>query len=650
MKYVEAGPSVRQLMKRAEMAMKKEDGNTAIELYNQVLKLNPDHVEALYNLGFIYQCVSMFPQAQHYYERCIQLDPTHIESYLKFTKLLEDQSKPEEAIQIAHLAAQMAPGNAATHNRLAGLLIRFNQSHLAVQYLDQILKQFPKDVNLWQVYCMALKINERHEEADAAYDKLVKELHVPFAARVLYETYLPRLYRSSEEIDQVRARFKSSLELFIQRKVRMDIDDVKYEPTFQLAFHNRDNRELMLLYTKMLRSMAPLLNYVAPHCKTSPVKREAGIKIGFISRNMHNHSVGACYRDVMIALAQQPEFAVTFFNINNVLDAGIQQIIDADIPIAQLPAGVSDCQLIVANAELDILVYPDIGMDMMSRYLAMARLAPYQLCLQGHPDTTGIDTMDYVVSTRAYEPPHADENHTERLLCYEGVDTIFKRPKEPAYWAQRSDFGMLPPDKKLYVCPMAIQKFHPDFDDVLADILAADPKAVLVLFQDFQQVISSHLLQERILKKCAKERVIFMPWLNADNLYSLMKFADCLLDTIYFGAGTTSQLAFHFGVPIVSMPGRWARGRMVNAYYSVMGITDAPIAKDPKEYAELAVKLANDKDYYQNLHEQILARNHLLFEADPCAPRAIQLMHDIIAQDLDKYSRNPAATGDAKTA
>ena len=293
---------------------------------------------------------------------------------------------------------------------------------------------------------------------------------------------------------------------------------------------------------------------------------------------------------------------------------------------------------VVADKKLDVVIYPDIGMDATTHYMAMARLAPYQACFQGHPETTGIDTIDYVISSRSYEPPHADENYTERLLCNAGIDTVFKRPAMPECWMTRAELG-LPEGKKLYVCPMAIQKIHPDFDAVLADILMRDPNAVIVLFNDFMQQISSELLQRRILEKCDPSRVVFLGWQPVNVLFSILNEADAILDTIYFGGGTTAQLAFHFGFPIITMPGHYARGRVVFSYYTLMGIENAPIAQRLEDYVPMAIKLANDRDYHAALRNEILEKNHLIFDTEPYGPKLVQLVKDIVNQNLDDYCR-----------
>jgi hypothetical protein len=49
------------------------------------------------------------------------------------------------------------------------------------------------------------------------------------------------------------------------------------------------------------------------------------------------------------------------------------------------------------------------------------------------------------------------------------------------------------------------------------------------------------------------------------------------------------------GVPIVTWPGEFMRGRIVAGAYSQMGIEDAPIAPSLDDYAKTAVSLAQDR-------------------------------------------------------
>jgi protein O-GlcNAc transferase len=69
---------------------------------------------------------------------------------------------------------------------------------------------------------------------------------------------------------------------------------------------------------------------------------------------------------------------------------------------------------------------------------------------------------------------------------------------------------------------------------------------------------------------------------------------DVLLDPIHFGSGNTFLEPMLYGTPVVTWPGRFARGRIVAAAYRQMGIEDAPIAERLEDYAPLAVALGKD--------------------------------------------------------
>jgi predicted O-linked N-acetylglucosamine transferase (SPINDLY family) len=634
----QVAPSPRKLIKMAQTALQKNRGQEALNLLQQVLAINPTHVEALHQIGFILHGSGNYQDAADFYQRAIAADMHHTESYLMLSQVFEAQDMGTQAVQIALRASEVLPTNPATHAALVKALLRFNGAHLVPDYLTQHLPSFPGSMELHAYECMALKINYQHEAAAQRYRDLMARFKVPAPFQVMFETYLPRICISNAQIDAIRQDFIRSLESFIQKKMRIDALQITNHPLFALAYHHRENKPLLQLYTRMLRACSPELNYTAAHCKATDAQRSGPLRIGFASRHMHNHSVGRCYRNAMMTLAQQPDFSVTLFNIGGIIDETADEMIAAGVTIVSVPKTIRAAQDMIAQAKLDILIYPDIGMDAMTHYLAMARLAPYQCCLQGHPETTGIDTIDYVISSRAYEPPHANDNYHEQLLCHHGIDTIFTRPQIPARWLSRQELG-LPADKKLYVCPMAIQKIHPDFDDALAQILARDPNAVIVMFHDFQEQVASQILQQRILKQCDASRVMFLNWQPLEVLLSILHSAEAILDSFYFGAGTTSQYAFGCGVPIVTMMGNHARGRMVGGYYSVMGIEGAPVATTMQEYVKLAVKLANDAAYRTQLRDQISQKSGALFAGSASAPNMAQLMHDIMAQQLDAYRR-----------
>src|SRR5262249_1859091 len=81
---------------------------------------------------------------------------------------------------------------------------------------------------------------------------------------------------------------------------------------------------------------------------------------------------------------------------------------------------------------------------------------------------------------------------------------------------------------------------------------------------------------------------------------------------IHFGGGNTSYEGLAFGVPIVTLPSPYLRGRITFALYQQMGLLDC-VATDRAAYVELAVRLGTDVAYRETIRAKILAANGELY-------------------------------------
>ena len=121
-------------------------------------------------------------------------------------------------------------------------------------------------------------------------------------------------------------------------------------------------------------------------------------------------------------------------------------------------------QEIIAETRLDVLLYPDIGMEQITYFLAFARLAPVQLVTWGHPVTTGLSSLDGYLSPAAFEPEDGENHYTEGLRRLENILMHYEPPSLPRY-SRKEDFS-LPTSSAAYVCPQNIFKLHPEFDHI----------------------------------------------------------------------------------------------------------------------------------------------------------------------------------------
>ena len=87
----------------------------------------------------------------------------------------------------------------------------------------------------------------------------------------------------------------------------------------------------------------------------------------------------------------------------------------------------------------------------------------------GHPVTTGIETIDYFVSSQLLEIAEADEHYSERLFRLKTLPVYYHRPTLPVPSHGREHFH-LPATGNIYGCPQSLFKLHPEFDELLGEI------------------------------------------------------------------------------------------------------------------------------------------------------------------------------------
>jgi predicted O-linked N-acetylglucosamine transferase (SPINDLY family) len=267
----------------------------------------------------------------------------------------------------------------------------------------------------------------------------------------------------------------------------------------------------------------------------------------------------------------------------------------------------------VAEERLDVLYYPEIGMDPLAYFLAFARLAPVQCVSWGHPVTSGIPTIDYFLSSARMEPEGAEAHYTETLVRFPNINVYYEEPKLTLPAKVRQDFG-LDEAAHLYLCTQSLFKIHPDFDEVLGAILSADAQAIVVLLTGVHPSWEK-ALQARFRRTLPEQahRIRFLPRQSQDDFLHVQALADVLLDTFPFGGGNTGYEALAFGTPIVTMPGAFLRGRLTYAFYEQMGVLDC-VARSPQEYANIAVRLGTDPAHRATVRDRILASKDRLYE------------------------------------
>ena len=122
----------------------------AIEMYQQVLDLDPDHPAAHINLGTLHYNRQEYALAEKHYRHAIEVDPRYALAYFDLGNVLDETGRVAEAIQTYGTALQLAPTYADAHYNLALAYEKIKEPRNALKHWRAYVKL--DTVGPWSVH------------------------------------------------------------------------------------------------------------------------------------------------------------------------------------------------------------------------------------------------------------------------------------------------------------------------------------------------------------------------------------------------------------------------------------------------------------------------------------------------------------------
>jgi len=587
----------------------------AVASYDRALALQPAQASTHNNRGIALAALSRADEALASYDRALALQPEAPEIHNNRGNILGVLGRLEEALACFDRALELRPDYREAHTNRGNALNNLQRYTEAVASYDRALALAPGDAELHANRGVALA---GQGYVDAAREEFARALALaPGSLRYtgLSTLWLPAILPSAAALAPLRRRYRDGIDALMAMPGSLaSVEKINLPSVFYLAYHNCDDRETLEALARLYRAKAPSLGFVSPHLGTWRAPGEGRrIRIGFLSEFLGDHTIGRLYLGMVRQLDRRRFEVVVIHASRAARDIAAEAFDRLADKALWLPPALDQQQRLVAAEALDVLLYPDIGMSRDTYLLAYSRLAPVQAVSWGHPDTTGLDTIDYFVSASGIEPTEADRHYSERLVRLDRLPCFYDPPGAPAADLARSAFG-LPETGTVYACPQSLFKLHPDFDSILAGIATGDPDGHVVVLEATQPSWNA-LLRKRWAGSGhrALERVHFVPRQPYGRFLALLAHVDVLLDPIHFGSGNTLYEAMAHGTPIVTWPGRFMRGRIVAGAYRQMGLDDAPVAARLEDYVPLALALGRDPARRAALRRAAQARAGELF-------------------------------------
>ena len=267
-------------------------------------------------------------------------------------------------------------------------------------------------------------------------------------------------------------------------------------------------------------------------------------------------------------------------------------------------------------------------MDPVAARLASERLAPGQCVSWGQPETSGLPTMDYFLSSALMEPEHATLHYTEHLITLPNLGVHYTPDERVTEICSRPMMG-LRDNAVIFWCGQALYKYLPQYDEVFARI-ASEVGDCQFLFIGFAKSCKvTNLFQSRLrqafaeLGLDARQHCVFVPPMSQERFLGTIRLADIMLDSIGWSGGKSTLDALAEASAIVTCPGPMMRGRHTMAILTRLGVTET-IAKTVDDYVSIAVRLAHGPSMRASLRAQVAMGRHRVI-ADTAPIRALEV-------------------------
>jgi predicted O-linked N-acetylglucosamine transferase (SPINDLY family) len=338
--------------------------------------------------------------------------------------------------------------------------------------------------------------------------------------------------------------------------------------------------------------------------KNSLIKKDKLINIGFVTGDFVNHPVSY----FMIAIIK---FLSEYYNIylyinrplseEDVVSSEFKNLIKHNSKNTWLNTHhLNDHELANKISFDKIQILFDLsGHTSYSRLNVFSlKPAPVQITYLGHPNTTGLSSIDWKLSDKYCIPSEIDHLYAEKIarmdiasLNYTPLiknhslknDLLYEVQDSPCLINKYITFG----------CCNNISKISDDVVEVWSKIIKSVPNSKLLIEspglhqREFRKSFS-----DRFVKYGVNKESILLNNRDSKLQYLIYNKIDIALDPFPFNGGTTSCDLLWMGVPLITLKGDSECSRIG---YSILSTLDRPewIANSIDDYVNIAVKLAS---------------------------------------------------------
>jgi protein O-GlcNAc transferase len=612
----------------------------ALESLRRAIALKPDYAEAHYNLGSALRKLDHHDEALNSFDRALTLRPNYAKAHCNRGAVLEALGKSTEALACHDRALAIQRDLAEAMLNRSASLRSLKRVREAFENLERLLALHPKYAEAHHQRGLMLSDDNRATEAVACYERAVAIK--PGFSKARWAScmgVLPILYAEETEIGARRADYEQRLKALIADyeagRVPGDMSiGLGMAQPFFLGYQGHNDRELQRLFgglaARVMADRHPAGELAPPPAPGEPVR------VGIVSGYFWQHSAWKVALKGWVSQIDPQRFQLFGYHTSYKEDAETAIAKARCHRFVQGPHPVEKWREMILADRPHIILYPEIGMNHEAAELAAMRLAPVQCSAIGHPQTSGLPTIDYFLSGELIEPADGEQHYSEKLVRLPNIFFHYEPLELPPAAVTRQELG-LRADAVAYWCAQSIFKYLPQYDDVFPRI-AREVSGCQFVFIRHPADGVTRLFEQRLDRAFAAHGLkaadycVFLASMNVDRFAAASGLCDVMLDSIGWSGGNTTLEALAQDLPVITYEGDLMRGRVSAGILRMMGMPEA-IAGTIEDYIALAARIGNDRAWRDAIKRRVTSDRHRVYRDRAC----IAGLEDF----LDRVTRQP---------
>ncbi len=542
-------------------------------------------------------------------------------------------------------------GSAESHFHVGIKHSQDGQIELAIASWQTAIALQPNLIEAHYNLGTALLEQGKTEQAIASFQtalELNPDYHL--ARLSLVVSQLPIIYAKEAEIESKRHEYQRQLQSLVDYYEQANEQQrsaaamaVGSNQPFYLAYQGKCDRDLQQTYGNLIQGlMASLYPQWSQPLAIPKLAAQQKIRVGFVSGFFNRHSVWKIILQGWVENLDRSEFELFAYFTGERRDEQTIRAAKLFDRFENHAFSVEQWAEKIAQDNLHVLIFPEFGMDAIAVQLGCLRLAPVQIASWGHPETSGLPTIDYFLSSDLMEQANAQSHYSEKLIRLPNLGVCYQLIPIKPEAVKRKDIGILASDIMFWCC-QSLFKYLPQHDDVFPRIAQEVANAKFV-FIKLESELATNVFCQRLADAFQQfglnyqDYCVFLPLMSATVFAGVGAIADIYLDNIGWSGGNTTLESTVYNLPIVTLPGELMRSRHTLAILKMMGIEET-IAQNKDEYVQISVRLGQDRDYRHHSSQQIALNKHKCYgDLKP-----IRALEDFLLAIADKPSRFDSA-------